>query len=335
MNDLKGYDSMANIKDVAKKAGVGIATVSRVINDSGYVKKETRERVMKVIADIGYVPNEIARSMTKQKTDVVAVILPNSTHLFFGELLYHLEEELFDLGYKVMLCNSSERIEKEIVYLDMLKNNKVDAVMLLTNNDIEQYLRKDLPIVSFDRRFEGVPYVASDNYNGGELAAERLLNHGCKRLMFIGDDAQGDNTPVVTEVSHRRIGFTNYIKKHGDFDVINVEYPLGDYIVSQEEVHQLISDYPEIDGVFAISDAVAMAVIKELEKSGKRVPEDVKVIGFDGGRSFLNLGKRITSISQDSKKVAKAVSEIIEGFLGHGKIENKIIPVHIEEGETA
>mgnify|MGYP000956835807 CR=1 FL=1 len=106
---------MTNIKDVAKKAGVGIATVSRVINNSGYVKKETREKVERVISEIGYVPNEIARSMLLQKNNIVAFILPNSTHLFFGELLYHVEEELFKYGYKVMLCNSSEQMAKEMI----------------------------------------------------------------------------------------------------------------------------------------------------------------------------------------------------------------------------
>ncbi|AIO19377.1 HTH-type transcriptional regulator DegA [Candidatus Izimaplasma bacterium HR1] len=326
---------MATIKDVAKKAGVGIATVSRVINDSGYVGKETKLKVQKVIEDIGYVPNEIARSMKNQKTDIVAFILPNSTHLFFGELLYNVEKELFKHGYKVMLCNSSARLEKEIVYLDMLKNNKVDAVILLTNNDIEDYLQKSLPLISFDRKFDGVPFVASDNFKGGELAAKRLISHGCKRLMFIGDDAQGDNTPVETEVTKRRLGFNDYIKKNQGLDTINVEYPLGDYIVSPDEIHKLIEDYPEIDGVFAISDAVAMAVIKELAKRGKKVPEDVKVIGFDGGRSFLNMGIKITSISQDPVLIAKAISELIKSYLTGGIIENKIIPVHLEDGDTA
>ena len=112
---------MASIIDVAKKAGVGIVTVSRVINNSGYVKKETRERVEKVIKEMDYVPNEIARSMTRQKNNIVAFILPNTTHLFFGELLYFVEEELYKKGYKMMLCNSSTSLEKDISYIDMLK----------------------------------------------------------------------------------------------------------------------------------------------------------------------------------------------------------------------
>ena len=326
---------MATIKDVAKKAGVGIATVSRVINNSGYVKQETREKIEKVIKEINYFPNEIARSMTTQKNNIVAFIIPNSTHLFFGELLYFVEEELFNYGYKLMICNSSESIEKEIAYLDMLKNNRVDAVILLTNNDIEKYFDKNLHLLSFDRRFEGVPFVASDNYEGGVLAAKRLIDQGCKHMMFIGDDAQGDTTKVITEVTKRRIGFSEHLKASGYPDIVNVEYPLGNYIFIPEEIHKIINEHPEVDGIFTISDAVACDVIRELEKNGRRVPEDVKVIGFDGGRSFLNLGKRITSVGQSPKLIAVAIAESIDNFYKKEKSENKIVPVYFEEGDTA
>ena len=175
---------MANIKDVASKAGVGIATVSRVINNSGYVKKETREKVERVIKEIEYIPNEIARSMTLQKNKIVAFILPNITHLFFGELSYYVEQELFEHGYKLMICNSSEQIAKEIVYLEMLKNNRVDAVILLTNNDVESLIDKNKPVVSFDRKFKDVPFVASDNYRGGVMAAKKLLELRVKETEY-------------------------------------------------------------------------------------------------------------------------------------------------------
>ncbi len=325
---------MPNIKDVAKKAGVGIATVSRVINDSGYVKKETREKVEKVIMEIEYVPNEIARSMTLQKNKIVAFILPNSTHLFFGELSYFVEQELFEHGYKLMICNSSEQIAKEIIYLEMLKNNRVDAVILLTNNDVESLIDKNRPVVSFDRRFEGVPYVASDNYKGGVMAAEKLLELGCKKFMFIGDDAQGDASSVITEVTNRRVGFNDCLNEHGVSDIVNIEYPLGDYIVSADYVRELMSEYKDVDGIFAISDAAAAAVIEEIELSGKRVPEDVKVIGFDGGRSFLNLGKKISSIGQSPELIAKAICSTILNLCNNKPVYDQIIPVYFFGGDT-
>lgn len=325
---------MANIKDVAKIAGVGIATVSRVINDSGYVKKETREKVEKVIKEVNYIPNEIARSMTKQRNNIVAFILPNSAYLFFGELLYYVEEELYKHGYKVMLCNSSEKLEKEIVYLEMLKNNRVDAVIILTNNDVEPYLDKSLPIISFDRRFEGIPFVASDNYAGGVLAAKKLVESGCKKFMFIGDDAQGDHTEVHTEVTKRRLGFNEYLNSVGINDVLNVEYPLGNYMIGKDVIHDVLVKYNEVDGIFAISDAAAFAIVNELEEIGKEVPKDVKVIGFDGGRSFLNFGRKITSIGQSPELIAEAISGSILNYYNKKKVEDKLVPIYFSNGDT-
>ena len=325
---------MSNINEVAKKAGVGIGTVSRVINNSGYVKKKTREKVEKIIKEVGYVPNEIARSMALQKNNIVAFLLPNSIHLFFGELLFYVEKEMFSRGYKLMMCNSSEDLDKEIAYIDMLKTNRVDAIILLTNNDIEPYLDKSFPIVSFDRRFMDVPYVASDNYQGGVMAARHLIERGCKNFMFIGDDAQGENTPVVTEVSKRRIGFFEELKKHGIRNVVNIEYPLGNYMDIPEFVFESIKDHPMIDGIFAISDAVAADVVKFLESIGRNVPEDVKVMGYDGGRSYLNLGKRVTSISQSPQRIAESLGEIIQSYYNKTEVQSCIVPIDFIQGDT-
>lgn len=325
---------MATIIDVAKKAGVGIATVSRVINKSGYVKQETREKIERVIQEIGYVSNEIARSMTLQRNNIVAFVLPDCLHFFFGELLYHVEQELYQKGYKLMVCNSSQQLEKEIVYIDMLKTNRVDAIILLTNNDIEPYLDKTFPIVSFDRKFKDVPFVASDNYMGGVSAARHLIEKGCKHFMFIGDDAQGDETPVQTEVSKRRLGYLDELKRNGIEEVIQIEYPLGNYLYLPEYVHQIIADHPEVDGIFAISDVVAAEVIFNIEKGGRKVPDDVKVIGYDGGRSYFKLGKRITSISQSPELIAQAIVSVILKLVNDQVSESIITPITINLGET-
>lgn len=325
---------MSTIIDVAKKAGVGIATVSRVINNSGYVKKETRERIERIIKETGYFSNEIARSMTLQKNNIVAFVLPDCIHLFFGELLYNVEQELYKKGYKLMVCNSSEQLEKEIVYIDMLKKNRVDAIILLTNNDIEPYLDKSYPLVSFDRRFEDVPYVASDNYLGGVLAAQHLIQRGCKKFMFIGDDAQGEHSNAKTEVSKRRLGFFEELDRHGYSNVINVEYPLGNYLYIPDYIHQIIQNHPEIDGIFAISDAVAAEVIRKIELNGRKVPDEIKVIGYDGGRSYFNIGKRITSISQSPELIAQALANIIQNYYQDRKVESQITPVQLIVGET-
>ncbi len=326
---------MANIIDVAKKAGVGIATVSRVVNNSGYVKKETREKVESVIREIGFVSNEIARSMALQKNNLVAFLLPNSTHLFFGELIDAVEKELYRNGYMLMLCNSSEQIEKEITYIEMLKRSRVDALILLTNNDIEPYLEKRFPIVSFDRRFEGVPFVASDNYKGGVMAAQYLLKKGCRHFMFIGDDAPGEYSVFNSEVAKRRIGFIEELKHHGIDNIINIEYPLGDYKSIPESIYQTVIDHPEVDGIFTIDDIIAAEVVRRMEKVGRNVPNDVKIIGFDGGRETSNLGKAITSISQSPERIAQALVENVLLLINGEKGIDKIVPIEFIQGETA
>jgi LacI family transcriptional regulator len=326
---------MSSIKEVAFKAGVGIATVSRVINQSGYVKHETKERIEKVIKELGFKPNEIARSMTQQKNHIVAFILPNTKHLFFGELLYEVESALYEKNYKLMVCNSSERIEKELAYIEMLKTNRVDSMILLTNNDIAHLLDKKYRIISFDRIFEGIPYVASDNYEGGRLAALHLIERGAKKFMFIGDDQQGFDSVVKTEVSKRRLAFIETLKSKGFHDVVEIEYPLGNYIDIPDDVQQEVLVHKDVDGIFCISDAVAARVIKTLELAGKQVPKDVKVMGYDGGRSFINLGKSITSIDQQPHLTAKAIVDIIEHYYKNTRIEPfQITPVKLVIGET-
>jgi len=326
---------MANIKDVAKKAGVGIATVSRVINNSGYVKKETREKIEKVIYEIGYVPNEIARSMTMQKTKIVAFVLPHSNHIFFSDLLYFVEKELYAHGYKLMVCNSGSNKEKELDYISMLKNQRVDGLIFLTSNDIEKYLDPKLPIVSFDRRFKDIPFVASDNYNGGVMAAEHLLKHNPKSLMFIGDDAQGELSQINTEVSKRRLGFEKTLKDRNFKDYRLIEYPQGDLFIPEHYINQLVEENKDVDGIFAISDMLAHVVIKKLEALGKRVPEDIKVIGYDGVRSYLNLGKEITSIAQPTNDLAKALVKAIFNKLHGLPVEDTVLPVKFHQGNTA
>ncbi|MCK5732060.1 MAG: substrate-binding domain-containing protein, partial [Tenericutes bacterium] len=138
---------------------------------------------------------------------------------------------------------------------------------------------------------------------------------------------------VQTDVSKRRIGFINHLKSKGIDNVINIEYPLQNYYVSPEQFNNLLDPHTNIDGIFCISDSVAYTVIKVLKSRGIRVPEDVKVIGYDGGRSFNNLGMKITSINQEPKLIADAIRKLL---LDPDRFDKEIIiPVEITEGDTA
>jgi DNA-binding LacI/PurR family transcriptional regulator len=272
--------------------------------------------------------------MTKQKTNIVAFVLPNSSHIFFSKLLFHVEEELYEKGYKLMVCNSASNLQKELGYISMLKKNQVDGIIFLTSSDIERYLNPTLPIISFDRHFDGIPFVASDNYEGGRLAAQVLLETNPKSMLFIGDDAQGELSTITTEVSKRRIGFSDYLKEKNFTNYKIIEYPQGTEYIPVNFIHDLIGENLDFDAIFAISDILAHIVIETLQSHGKRVPEDIKVIGYDGVNSYLNLGKKISSIKQPVEDLAKEMTQCILKRINGEPTESIILPIKYKKGDT-
>lgn len=325
---------MANIKEVAKKAGVGIGTVSRVINKSGYVSPKTRQKVESVIIEMNFYSNEIAKSMARQRNNIIAFIVPNITHHFFGSLANEIEDELYKHGYSLLICSSSENLDKEIYYINLLKKYRVDGLIILTNNDIETHLNKNLPIISFDRTFSGVLFVTSDNYNGGVISAQHLVDLDCKNLAFIGDDAQGAHSNVLTEVRKRRLGFMETAQKLLNKEVVNYEYPLADYNFVPEEVFDAVCKNKELDGIFCNNDNIAAELIKRLEDSGRHVPKDIKIIGFDGGETGFNLGYSLTSVSQNTKLIAQELSTNLINLISGKPAQNMVIPVKLIKGKS-
>ena len=150
------------LTDVAKKAGVSVTTVSRVINDYGYISQKTRDKVFSAMEELNYQPNSLARSLHGKSTNLVGLIFPAITNPFFAELVEQIEQKLFSEGYKVILCNAGSDKEKEREYLKMLLANQVDGIIAGAHNlGIDEYNRVGLPIVSFDRKLsEQIPIVS-------------------------------------------------------------------------------------------------------------------------------------------------------------------------------
>src|SRR5690625_4522357 len=180
----KNVIKKVKLDDVAEKAGVSKTTVSRVLNNRGYISEKTRKKVHDVIEELNYQPNEIARSLFINKTFIIGLIFPTTTNPFYGQLVFHLENICESLGYKVLLCNSEGREDKEREYLEMLQRHQVDGIIAGAHNrGIEEYNRPNLAIVGIDRYLsKNVPVVSSDNYNGGRQATQLLINSGCQHI---------------------------------------------------------------------------------------------------------------------------------------------------------
>lgn len=321
-----------SIKDVAELAGVGVGTVSRVINNHPAVKSETREKVNAAIKQLNYIPNEVARNFKMQKSTMVALLLPSIWHPFFSELAYYIEDELDREGYKLMLCNSGGRPDKELYYLDMLTQNKVAGIIGITYNDIEDSVSTDIPIISIDRHFgKKITCVTSDNYTGGRIALKELVIAGAKKVAYLGI-----TDSVYSEVILRKKGFIdeaasrgiNYIVFEENFEVYDDDKYFENFFKLEE--HQ------DVDGIFANTDMLAAKYIDKAIKYGLQVPEDVKVIGYDGIQDNKLFRPILSTIRQPVEEMARMSVKLLLRKIEGELLEQEIyrIPVMYRRGET-
>ncbi|MGJ7044822.1 LacI family DNA-binding transcriptional regulator [Thermoanaerobacterium thermosulfurigenes] len=325
---------MATIKDVAEKAGVTVTTVSRVLNNRGYISEKTRKKVYEAMKELNYQPNELARSLYRRKSYLIGLLIPSVSHPFFAELTNYIEYYAYQNDYKILLCNSLQDVEKEKGYIDMLKRHQVDGIIIGSHTlKTEQYLNVNLPIVAIDRYFsEKIPYVASDNYNGGVLATRLLIQKGCRKIAHISG-------PLVlnTPANNRYKAFMDVVKEHNIENVV-VETKLNVFDTDEYKklIIKLFTDHPDIDGVFASSDLIAATIINAAREIGKEVPKDLKIVGYDDISIAKTIVPPLTTIRQPIEEMAKKTIEIILDQID-GKevnIEN-VLPITLVERESA
>lgn len=319
---------MATIVDVAKLAGVTPTTVSRVINNRGYISEKTRNKVNEAMDQLGYQPNEIARSLTKQKSNTIGVIVPHISHPYFAKLISNLENEAAKNGYKIILCNSKEKAEKEKQYLDMCKSNRVAGIILCSGNvESNNINTSNIPVVLLEKNFEeGKLGIQCDNYQGGKIATEHLIDCGCKRLLHfsgvIDEDMPADN---------REKAFIDICNEK------NVEYFIRKYDINTynemnyyEYIKDTLNEIKNIDGIFASSDLIAAQVIQVCNELNIRIPSDVKLVGFDDVEIAKLTTPTITTIHQPIKEMAKLAIELIDSKYNNIEVnEQTILPIEL------
>ena len=317
------------MKDVAKLAGVSVGTVSRVINQKQGIKEITLKKVQQAIDELGYIPDVYARGMKKNKTETIALIVPSVWHPFFGEFAFHVEVELSKKGYKLLLCNISGP-KRELDYITMLQQNKVDGIIAITYSPIEDYLSSNIPFVSIDRTYEdkAIACVSSDNQKGAELAAQVLISKGGTHFGFIG----GHNK-TINETKKRRLFFEKTILEAGfPCEVLDLDEPYDNFL---EEVEVFLRQHPEIDALFTINDFTAIDAISILEKLGKKVPEDVQVVGYDGIRQAEERTQYLSTIRQPIEEMATEAVQCLLDILDKKDRPLQItLPISYLEGKT-
>lgn len=326
---------MTTIQDVAKHAGVGAATVSRVLSGNGYVKQTTRERVLRSIEELNYTPNEMARNLFHGKSGIVAVIIPELAHPFFSEMVSAIEVELCNLGYQTMVCNAFYEKNYELRYLEMLKRQRVDGIIFGAHTSLaaEMYQELRRPVIGLDRRLaDTIPLVAADHVAGGRMAAEELIRSGCRNFAQFGDVDDNVSTPS----RHRHYVFRRVVEENG---LTCHSYPkqpnYSAYNTYQEAAARLFAEHPDVDGIFG-TDLYAAACLQYALSHGIRVPQDVKIVAYDGTHITRFLNPDMTTICQPIQELAdesvRLITELIKGNTIHEK--EIILPVRLRRGNT-
>lgn len=323
---------MVTIKDVAKEAGVSVGTVSNVINNI-QVKPSTKAKVDEAIKKLNYEPNIYARGFKMNRTNTVAVILPTIWNPFFSELAYNIEKNLKKAGMKMIICNSNKDNKAEVEYISMAKQNKMDGIIAITYSDIDEYVSERIPFVSIDRYFsKDITYVCSNNFEGGRLAAEKLVEFGCERIAYIGRGSKINNA-----TRKRKDGFISYCKEK------SIDYDICELLGSDEEFNELLDEFIaknfkkdiKIQGVFAVTDEQAVDFINKLKEYNIEVPKDVQVVGFDGSKSSAKDIIKISTIRQPVELIAEESVKALVNIIENNEVEKEIIlPVTFVEGYT-
>ncbi len=319
---------MATIKDVAKLAKVSVTTVSRVLNNRGYISQETKKAVEEAMNQLQYQPNEVARSLYRRQSHMIGVIIPTVSHPFFAILTRFIEFYAHQQGYKIVLCNSLMESSKEKDYFEMLKRHQVDGIIMGSHTlEVEDYIEVKLPIVSFDRQIApNIPYISSDNFAGGVMAAEFLIEKGCKKIAHISG-----SLALNVLANKRNDGFIKACQEKGlDYYIYETDINVLGNDNYEQVIDRLFEEIPDVNGVFASSDIIAAKVIKKCSELGKNVPKEIKIIGYDDTDIAKYMVPGITTVCQPIEAMAKyAVDYVIKQVDGELVPNETVLPVSL------
>ncbi|WP_416145410.1 LacI family DNA-binding transcriptional regulator [Planococcus koreensis] len=311
---------MTTIRDVAKKAGVSVATVSRFLNGSGYVSADAAKAVTSAVDELKYELNPVARSLNTKQSNLIGLILPDITNPFFPELARAVEDVALTYGYTVVLCNSDENPEKEKNYLNTLKKKYIAGFIVTSNQlDAPHYANMALPIVALDRAInDKIPTVSSNNREGAAMGTNALLERGCKNILFL----RGPNE--LNPANERYQGFMDAIEASGaEYHVVTCPFHFSE---SQKITDEFLKAHKEIDGIFASSDVSAAGALKAAVTLGIKVPEQLQIVGFDGIAMGEMLSPGLSTVAQDVYKMGAIATRVLIK-----RIENQPVDQHFYE----
>lgn len=323
---------MARIKDVAKLAGVSTSTVSLVLNNKGYVSAATRAKVEAAVQELHYVPSEVGRNLSLNRTNLIGVIIPDVAHPFFAALLHEIEIALYDYGYKTMICSTGEKKNAELAFLDMLRRHTMDGLIIGAHAlHIENYQHIELPVIAFDRYLcDEIPIIRADHHQGGQLAANALLKRHPHHVVQI------TGAPIVHTTAHEHEDIFAQVIKQASVPLDTIIMPANafrpeDFAKAAREVFER---YPDVDAISG-TDLGAICALREASRRGRRCPDDLSIVAYDG-TYLTRLGPQsLTAVVQPIPALGRRAAEAIVRRIRHEELPSlQPLPMGFQQGET-
>ncbi|MCL4385719.1 MAG: LacI family transcriptional regulator [Actinobacteria bacterium] len=323
---------MITIKDVAKKAGVSVGTVSNVINNIDIVSESTKRKVFKAIKELNFKPNIIARSLSKGKTDNIAIIVPEINNPFFPELIRGITDFLETKGYYAIIINTDNNAEKEEIFINGLNSFLVSGIIIAPadskGKDFRVLSELKIPIVIVDRESDNLndDTVIVNNHKGAYDAVNYLINCGHKIIIILC----GSNHTKTAQ--NRYIGWRKAMEENNLFNDDYIYW--GDFTIDSgyKMMDEVLKKFKKVDAVFASNDIIAIGAMQAIRENGLRIPEDISIIGFDDIYFSKLLSPPLTTIRQPVYEIGSMAAEILLKKI-EGKSELKNICRYVIDGE--
>lgn len=328
------------IKDIAKLSGCGVTTVSRVLNNRPDVSEETRRKVMTVVEQYGFMPNTNAKHLKQQAGSSIAIIVKGTQNLLFAELVENIQTLLREADQDVAVYYLDEDAN-EVTYALRLSRERRPRGFLFLGGDLDQFKESFAPITvpsvlltnsAEGLEFENLSSFTTDDEQAAEQVIELLVKLGHHNIGVLGGNLSS------TQISYRRLeGCKKACERlHIPFDAEQqceqCHYSMPDAYAAAE---RLLLRRPDLTAVFALSDVTALGAIRAFSDMGKRVPEDISVVGYDGVVTGQYSLPRLTTIRQDTKRLAEqGVDSLLRGFMRNGHPIHEMVPFQLVSGES-
>lgn len=326
------------IRDVAKRAGVGIGTVSRVLNGSTQVREETRERVLAAIRELNFSPNAAARQLSGGRTFTIGVVTPFFTYPSFVERLSGIQEVLDHSEYDLVLYSIRSQAQLQDRLRFLVGQRRADGLIVLSlrfDDEDLRLLNPDLPLIAVDNdTVQRYPRIVIDNEDGGRLATEYLIAHGHRAIGFIGEVI--DSAFGFTPTRHRMHGFREALAAAGlAYHAAWCRLVSLDQESARQAAREILSQNERPTAFFVAMDMLAFGVLAAAEDMGLRVPDDVAVMGFDDIQAARYL--HLTTVRQHLIESGRLASQHMLDWLSAGHLgqENQQIKLPLEIVERA